>query len=51
MNFDVFTLSAVVDELNDSLATGKIQDCLEIGQDAIGFEIYTRKIVGSVRCV
>jgi predicted ribosome quality control (RQC) complex YloA/Tae2 family protein len=41
MNFDVFTLAAVVDELNDSLATGKIQDCLEIGQDAIGFEIYS----------
>ncbi len=41
MNFDVFTIAAVVDELNDSLATGKIQDCLEIGQDAIGFEIYS----------
>src|ERR1700690_997570 len=40
MNFDVFTIAAVVDELNATLASGKIQNCLEIGNDALGFEIY-----------
>ncbi len=41
MNFDVFTIAAVVDELNDKLAGGKIQDSLEIGEDALGFELYS----------
>lgn len=40
MNFDVFTIAAVVDELNATLASGKIQNCLEIGNDALGFEVY-----------
>jgi len=41
MNFDVFTISALVDELNGKLGSGKIQDTLEIGNHAIGFEIYS----------
>ncbi len=41
MNFDVFTISAVVDELNDTLLGGKVQDSLEIGGDAIGLEVYS----------
>jgi len=40
MNFDVFTISAVVDELNEKLLGGKVQDTLEIGADAVGLEIY-----------
>ncbi len=40
MNFDVFTTAAVVDELKQSLEHGRVQDTLEIGNDAIGFEIY-----------
>src|SRR5579864_557278 len=41
MNFDVFTIAAVVDELNATLTGGKIQNCLEIGNDALGFEVYS----------
>jgi len=40
MNYDVFTVAAVVKELNDRLDNGKIQDTLEIGEEAVGFEIY-----------
>jgi len=40
MNFDVFTITALVDELNGGLLNGKVQDTLELGEDAIGFEIY-----------
>ncbi len=40
MNFDVFTITALVDELNAGLLNGKVQDTLELGEDAIGFEIY-----------
>ncbi|MCC7208855.1 MAG: NFACT family protein [Anaerolineae bacterium] len=40
MNFDVFTLAAVTDELNDKLSGGRVQDSLEIGNEAVGLEIY-----------
>jgi len=40
MNVDVFTIAAVVAELNDKLVGGKIQDSLELGNDAIGFEVF-----------
>jgi predicted ribosome quality control (RQC) complex YloA/Tae2 family protein len=40
MNFDVFTISAVVDELTATLQGGRVQDSLELGNDAIGLEIY-----------
>ena len=40
MNYDVFTIAAVVDELNRLIAGGKVQDSLEIGGDALGLEIY-----------
>ncbi len=40
MNFDVFTTAAVVDELNRTLERGRVQDSLEIGDSAIGLEIY-----------
>jgi predicted ribosome quality control (RQC) complex YloA/Tae2 family protein len=41
MYFDVFTIAALVDELTDILTGGKIQDTLELGDDALGFEIYS----------
>jgi predicted ribosome quality control (RQC) complex YloA/Tae2 family protein len=40
MNFDVFTLAAVTAELNNLLHGGRVQDTLELGDDAIGLEIY-----------
>ncbi|MFQ3534692.1 MAG: NFACT RNA binding domain-containing protein [Aggregatilineales bacterium] len=40
MNFDVFTIAAVTAELNDLLRGGRVQDSLELGDDALGLEIY-----------
>lgn len=40
MNFDMFTIAAVVDELARTVQGGRVQDSLELGEDAIGFEIY-----------
>src|SRR5437870_275172 len=40
MNFDYFTIAAIVDELTQSILGGRVQDTLEIGEDAIGLEIY-----------
>src|SRR5258707_10133542 len=40
MNYDVFTIAAVVDELKQTLQAGRIQDSFEIGDSAIGLEIY-----------
>src|SRR5258706_15962098 len=44
MNFDVFTTSAVVDELVEKIQGGRIQDTLEIGEHALGFEIYAHQV-------
>jgi predicted ribosome quality control (RQC) complex YloA/Tae2 family protein len=41
MNFDVFTIAAVTAELNALLYNGRVQDTLELGDDAIGLEIYS----------
>jgi len=41
MNYDVYTIAAVAAELR-ALIGGKVQDTLELGNDALGFEIYTR---------
>jgi predicted ribosome quality control (RQC) complex YloA/Tae2 family protein len=40
MNFDVFTTAAIVDELIATVRDGRVQDSLEIGNDAIGLEVY-----------
>jgi predicted ribosome quality control (RQC) complex YloA/Tae2 family protein len=40
MNYDVFTIAALVDEMNQTIAGGKVQDTLEIGDLSIGLEIY-----------
>ena len=40
MNLDAFTVSALVDELLDSVAGGRIQDVLDVDEHTIGLEIY-----------
>lgn len=40
MNFDAFTISALVDELLDTVAGGRIQDVLDVDETSIGLEIY-----------
>lgn len=40
MNYDVFTVAAMVRALTEQLVVGKVQDTLEIGNDALGLEIY-----------
>ncbi|MDW8299439.1 MAG: NFACT RNA binding domain-containing protein [Anaerolineae bacterium] len=41
MNFDVFTIAAITAELNNLLRGGRVQDTLELGDDALGLEIYS----------
>ncbi len=40
MNYDVFTITAIVDELSQQILGGRVQDSLEIGEAALGLEIY-----------
>jgi predicted ribosome quality control (RQC) complex YloA/Tae2 family protein len=40
MYFDAVTIMAVVDELNEFLAGGRIQDSIEVDEDTIGLEVY-----------
>ena len=40
MYLDAFTLSALVDEMLDSLAGGRIQDVLDVDENGIGWEVY-----------
>lgn len=40
MHFDVFTIAAVTAELNALLQGGRVQDTLELGDDAVGLELY-----------
>src|ERR1051325_5747216 len=40
MNYYYFTTAAVVDELAHTVQNGRVQDSLEIGDSAIGLEIY-----------
>ncbi len=43
MNFDAVTIMALVDELNRTLAGGRIQDTVEIDEDSFGLEIYAHQ--------
>jgi predicted ribosome quality control (RQC) complex YloA/Tae2 family protein len=43
MNFDVFTISALVDEMMDVLVGGRIQDVLDTDASGIGLEIYAHR--------
>ncbi len=40
MYFDAVTIMAVVDELNEKIAGGRIQDSVEIDENSFGLEIY-----------
>lgn len=40
MNFDVFTISALVDEFMDTLVGGRIQDVIDVDDTGLGLEIY-----------
>ncbi|MBW4436108.1 MAG: NFACT family protein [Pleurocapsa minor GSE-CHR-MK-17-07R] len=40
MYLDAFTISALVDELMDTIVGGRIQDSVDVEEDAIGMEIY-----------
>lgn len=40
MNFDAVTIMALVDELNATLAGGRVQDAVEVDPETIGLEIY-----------
>lgn len=43
MSFDVFAISALVDELNETLAGGRIQKVLDLDETAIGMEVYANR--------
>ncbi len=40
MNLDAFTISALVDELLDQVAGGRVQDVLDVDETSLGLEIY-----------
>ncbi len=40
MNFDAITIMALVDELNGTLAGGRIQDSVQIDDESFGLEVY-----------
>lgn len=40
MNLDALTLSALLDELMDTIVGGRIQDAIDVNDDSIGLEIY-----------
>lgn len=40
MNLDAFTLSALVDELLDEVAGGRVQDVIDVDEATLGLEIY-----------
>lgn len=43
MYFDAFTLSAMVDELMDTVVGGRIQDVIDVDATGIGLEIYANR--------
>ncbi len=40
MNFDVFTISALVDEFMDTLVGGRVQDSIDVEGVVLGLEVY-----------
>ncbi|GAB4572090.1 MAG: NFACT RNA binding domain-containing protein [Anaerolineae bacterium] len=43
MSFDVFATAALVDELNDALAGGRVQKIIDLSETAVGFEVYANR--------
>ncbi|HML24697.1 MAG TPA: NFACT RNA binding domain-containing protein [Aggregatilinea sp.] len=44
MYFDAVTIMALVDELNDTIAGGRVQDSVEINEDSFGLEVYAHHV-------
>ncbi len=44
MSFDVFTISALVDEFMDTLIGGRVQDVIDVDDMGIGLEIYANRM-------
>ena len=42
MNLDTFTISALVDELSQTIGGGRVQDIIDVDEMAIGLEVYAR---------
>ena len=40
MSFDAFTISAMVDELMDTIVGGRVQDVIDVDEMGLGLEIY-----------
>jgi predicted ribosome quality control (RQC) complex YloA/Tae2 family protein len=43
MNFDAVTIMALVDELNQTLTGGRIQDSVQIDEESFGLEVYANQ--------
>ncbi len=43
MSFDVFTISALVDEFLDTLVGGRVQDVIDVDEMGLGLEIYAQR--------
>ena len=43
MSFDVFTISALVDEFTDTLVGGRVQDVIDVDEMGLGLEIYANR--------
>ncbi len=43
MNLDTFTISALADELNETIVGGRVQDIIDVDALAIGLEIYANR--------
>ena len=44
MSFDLFTISALVDEFTDRLVGGRVQDVIDVDEMGIGLEIYANRM-------
>jgi len=44
MSFDVFTISALVDEFMDTLVGGRVQDVIDVDEMGLGLEIYANRM-------
>ena len=43
MSFDCFAVSALVDELADTLVGGRVQDIIDVDEMGIGLEVYAER--------
>ena len=43
MNFDAFIISALVDELSNTIVDGRVQDVIDVDELGIGLEVYANR--------